>query len=91
MSSSNFEFICDIESSTYFHMYDSWNNNRNIIMASVTYGKCILIASVTYGKGSMASVVMAKVLWQMKLNRAMDLSKAFGLVSRNKLSPELID
>ena len=61
------------------------------IMASVTYGKCILIASVTYGKGIifMASVVMAKVLWQMKLNRAMDLSKAFGLVSRNKLFPEL--
>ena len=59
------------------------------IMASVTYGKCILIASVTYGKGIMASVVMAKVLWQMKLSRAMDLSKAFGLVSRNKLFPEL--
>jgi len=60
-------------------------------MASVTYDKCILIASVTYGKGIMASVIMAKVLWQMKLSPAMDLSKAFGLVSRNKLSPELID
>ena len=26
------------------------------------------MASVTYGKGIMASVIMAKVLWQMKLS-----------------------
>ena len=38
-------------------------------MASVTYDKCILIASVTYGKGIMASVIMAKVLWQIKMSR----------------------
>jgi len=27
------------------------------------------MASVTYGKGIMASVIMAKVLWQMKLSQ----------------------
>ena len=42
-------------------------------MATVTYGKCnlwqlLLMASVTYGKRIMASVIMAKVLWQMKLS-----------------------
>ena len=42
-------------------------------MASVTYGKgdlwqVWLMASVTYGKSIMASVIMAKVLWQMKLS-----------------------
>ena len=27
------------------------------------------MTSVTYGKGIMASVIMAKVLWQMKLSQ----------------------
>ena len=27
------------------------------------------MASVTYGKGIMASLIMAKVLWQMKLSQ----------------------
>ena len=43
-------------------------------MASVTYGKCDLwqvwlMASVTYGKCIMANVIMAKILWQMKLSQ----------------------
>ena len=46
----------------------------SVIMASVTYGKCnlwqvLLMASVTYGKSIMSSVIMAKILWQMKLSR----------------------
>ena len=24
----NFEFICDIQSSTYFHLYQSWKDNK---------------------------------------------------------------
>ena len=45
------------------------------IMVSVTYGKCnlwqvLLMASVTYGKSIMSSVIMAKILWQMKLSRS---------------------
>ena len=30
------------------------------------------MASVTYGKSIRASVIMAKVLWQMKLSRFLD-------------------
>ena len=26
------EFICDIESSTYFNKYDSWNNKHKILL-----------------------------------------------------------
>ena len=42
-----------------------------VIMASETYRKCklwqvLLMASVAYGKGIMASVIMGKVLWQIK-------------------------
>ena len=35
----------------------------SVIMASVTYGKCLLMASVTYGKSIMSSEIMAKILW----------------------------
>ena len=43
------------------------------IMASVTYVKCDLWQNVTYGKfsygkGIMASIIISKVLWQMKLS-----------------------
>ena len=32
-SSLVFEFICDIQSSIYFNMYDSWNNYHIIVLA----------------------------------------------------------
>ena len=43
------------------------------IMASITYGKCdlwqvLLMTSVTYGKSIMSSVIMATILWQLKLS-----------------------
>ena len=44
-------------------------------MASVTY------ACVNYGKTIMSSVIMAKILWQMKLSRANILARYVMLVS----------
>ena len=33
------EFICDIQSSTFFPIYDSWNNNPRILVV-LTFPKC---------------------------------------------------
>ena len=38
-SSFILEFICDIYSSTYFNMHDSWNNNQKILLV-LAFPKC---------------------------------------------------
>ena len=43
------------------------------------------MASVTYGKSIMSSVIMAKILWQMKLSRIFETGKKFKLEKWEKL------
>ena len=41
-----------------------------VIKASVIIASVTIMTSVTYGKSIMSSVIMAKILWQMKLSRS---------------------
>ena len=41
------------------------------------------MASVTYGKSNMSSVIMAKILWQMKLSRCNSLDgRLFEIIQK---------
>ena len=41
-------------------------------MTKVIKASATIMASVTYGKSIMSSVIMAKILWQMKLSLDFD-------------------
>jgi len=43
-----------------------------VIKASVIIASVTIMTSVTYGKSIMSSVIMAKILWQMKLSPDFD-------------------
>ena len=57
-------------------------------MASVTYGKCYLWHKY-YVKSIMSSVIMAKILWQMKLSRINFFFNSFQMLTLKLNSNQL--
>ena len=47
------------------------------------------MASVTYGKSIMSSVIIAKILWQMKLSRIIRLVSLDALQCTEMSSPKI--
>ena len=62
----NFWFICDVQLSTYFHMYNSWNKNHNILLV-LALPKEFVYISILLNKSKIVRIWMKIFISRVRL------------------------